>query len=97
MRIANAFKNIILTLAALFLMHSFAEAAGSVTVTYNNTDPRYIQTIEIEWESDPATGNVSGCTGCSIDVSGYILAVETIPDATDAPTNLYDVTLTQTD
>lgn len=63
--------------------------AGTTTVTRQcfNRDQ---EVITVAWLSD-ASGDVNGT---SIPMTGIIFRVETVPSATVAPTDNYDITLT---
>lgn len=63
--------------------------AGTVTTTEQIWGS--VQKVIFTWTSD-ASGDADGATDSP--VSGKLLAVTTIPDGADAPTDQYDVTLT---
>ena len=67
--------------------------AGSVTVTYS-TPSAYIKWVKWAWTSD-ASGDVSGTDTKALD--GKVLAWETNPDDSDAPTANYDIVVNDED
>lgn len=79
-------------LAAAVILLSTAAAAQTVTITEETVGS--IQKVVVAWTSD-AAGDATGST--SGVFNGRVLAVVTDPDGTDAPTALYDVTMTDED
>src|SRR4051812_13185741 len=75
-------------------------AVGAIvqTQTFNGPPERSstVNRIVLAWVSDASGGAVSGIP-TTFPVNGVLLAVEFVPDGGGtAPTNLYDVTLTDT-
>jgi len=67
--------------------------AGAV-MTFTETTIGSVKKIKAEWTSDDTTGAVSGTTTHSY--SGRIIGAITVPGAT-APTDNYDITVTDSD
>jgi hypothetical protein len=68
--------------------------AGTVVITQGEGVSSPNKRIVFDWTSD-AAGAVNGTL--SRRLNGYIRAVKTNPDNTAAPTDLYDITLTDED
>lgn len=80
----------------IILMFSFpalTEAAGAVTSTISRLG-QGIVVCEMSWRADAADGSVPATA--SPVFNGYVFLVTTNPGAT-APTDNYDITLTDTD
>jgi hypothetical protein len=67
--------------------------AGTVTQTHTKRGP--VGVVTLSWTADAADGSVPN-TDLAVKISGKLLALETTPGAT-APTDLYDITLTDSD
>lgn len=65
-------------------------AGSTMTFTYEG-EHRNARRIVVDWLSDDTDGDVTGTTKV---ISGYLLKGVTDPDAVAAPTNLYDIVLT---
>jgi len=82
----------ILAIALLFLLPPWAMAAGTVTQTYvQKTNNVFCLTYS--WIAD-ATLHTVPATDSTVAVDGYVILVVTNPDDDTAPTNAYDITLT---
>ena len=69
--------------------------AGSA-MTFTETRHGSVKKIKCAWTSDSATGAVSGTT--TYGYSGRIIGAITVPGAAgDAPTDNYDITVTDSD
>jgi hypothetical protein len=88
----NLRRSLVLLAAALTLLAAEARAAGTVTVTEETFGT--VKKITFAWTST-AGGAADAPTVATF--SGKIEALVTIPDAVDAPTTLYDVTVTDAD
>lgn len=69
--------------------------AGSAT-TFTETTFSSVKKVVCAWTADDATGSVSGTTTAVYD--GKLIGLSTVPAAAgDAPTDNYDVTVTDVD
>ena len=84
-------KKLVIWLVLMLVIPSFAWAAGTCTATKVRDSRTGLQEVTWEWTSD-ASGDVSGTDG-KISVTGTIATICFIPDATDTPTDAYDVTI----
>jgi hypothetical protein len=84
-------KKLGVILLALLLLPQLALAAGSCVASYDRDSRTGITTIVWEWTAD-ASGDVSGLDG-TFCTTGTISGVWFIPDATDTPTDAYDVVI----
>jgi len=66
---------------------------GTVTITYSSKS-KVVKWVKWTWTSD-ASGDASGIDTEELD--GVALAFVTNPDGTDAPTDLYDITIDDSD
>ena len=65
--------------------------AGSAMTFDYSVEDRGISRVTIAWTSDDTTGAVSGTTN---RMYGRLVKAVTVPDGTAAPTNLYDIAIT---
>ena len=92
--------SIIMAIVAVLLVPCLLIAAGTVTQSYSpvysSEGPTGVSTMTFAWTTDSA-GNASATTGTTISdqIAGkYVVVAVTDPDATDYPTDDYDVVIT---
>lgn len=90
----NIFKRVTVLVAALIITSSISFAAGVVRQDITAlADGQYM----LEMACTANTAGVVSATETDEAIDGLVYLVETVPDATTAPTNLYDLTLTTRD
>ena len=82
-------KFMLAILMVLVVVSSSVYAAESVTQSLQAGGQ--IQVLQMVWVTD-SSGNLTA-TATGYPVEGFLMAVETVPSATAAPTTLYDVVL----
>jgi len=85
----------ILVIALLFLLPPWAMAAGTVTQTYVQKTNN-VSCLTYSWTAD-ASAHTVPATASTVAIDGYVILVVTNPDDDTAPTDQYDITLTDAD
>ena len=71
-------------------------AVGTCVITQSLDRP--VKSVIFDWTSDSSSGAVSGGAALTpFVVSGQIIRITTVPSASAAPTNLYDMVLNDAD
>lgn len=80
-----------LALAIIFVLMAFNSALGAESCTQTLIGDGAYKIMQLVWVTD-GSGNFTA-TDTGFDIDGMVILAETIPSATAAPTNLYDITL----